>query len=135
MAASGEYILENKLINPKNIKRGDLVTYLSPLDPSRIVCKRVVGLPGDIICVDPTGEVAPSTEHVVIPKNHVWLSGDNAHMSRDSRLYGPVSMALIKGKMVARVSRWLKCLWSLTDAPGRYGRSVNSPCSATTSII
>ena len=106
MAASGEYILENKLIDPRKIKRGDLVTYLSPLDPTRIVCKRVVGLPGDIICVDPTGELAPSTEHVVIPRHHVWLSGDNALMSRDSRVYGPVSMALIKGRMVARVSRW-----------------------------
>lgn len=113
MEASGEYILENKLINPKDIKRGDLVTYLSPLDPTRIVCKRVVGLPGDIICVDPTSELAPSTEHVIIPRNHVWLSGDNALMSRDSRVYGPVSMALIKGRMVARVSRCFRFLATL----------------------
>ncbi|KAH9837093.1 peptidase S24/S26A/S26B/S26C [Rhodofomes roseus] len=103
MSVSGEWVLENKMIKPQNVQRGDLVTYLSPLDPSRIVCKRVVGLPGDIICVDPTGELAPSTEHVIIPRNHVWLSGDNAAMSRDSRVYGPVSMALIKGKLVARV--------------------------------
>lgn len=114
MADSGEYILENKMIRPKDIKRGDLVTYLSPLDPSRIVCKRVIGLPGDIICVDPTGELAPSTEHVVIPRNHVWLSGDNAVMSRDSRVYGPVSMALIKGRMVARVSRQSRFLARLS---------------------
>lgn len=104
MAEHGEYILENKLINLKDIRRGDLVTCLSPLDPSRIVCKRVVGLPGDVICVDPTGELAPSTEHVVVPRNHVWLGGDNATLSRDSRVYGPVSMALIKSRMVARVS-------------------------------
>ncbi|KZT75187.1 LexA/Signal peptidase [Daedalea quercina L-15889] len=103
MSARGEWILENKMVKPESLRRGDLVTYLSPLDPTRMVCKRIVGLPGDVICVDPTGELAPSTEHVVIPRNHVWLSGDNAPLSRDSRVYGPVSMALIKGRIVARV--------------------------------
>ncbi|OBZ79092.1 Mitochondrial inner membrane protease subunit 1 [Grifola frondosa] len=103
MAMDGEAVLELRMIDPRRIVRGDLVTFASPLDPSRKVCKRVVGLPGDVVCVDPTGEYAPSTEHVVIPRNHVWISGDNAAASRDSRLYGPVSMALIKGKLIARV--------------------------------
>lgn len=103
MSATGEVVLENRLITPSKLKRGDLVTYISPLDPTRMVCKRLIGLPGDVICVDPTGMVAPSTEHVVIPKGHLWLAGDNAEMSRDSREYGPVSMGLVKGKLVARV--------------------------------
>jgi mitochondrial inner membrane protease subunit 1 len=104
MEASGQVVLENRLISPSRLRRGDLVTYISPLDPTRVVCKRLIGLPGDVICVDPTGKVAPSTEHVVIPKGHVWLMGDNAEMSRDSREYGPVSMGLIKGRLVAKVS-------------------------------
>lgn len=103
MSATGEVVLENRLITPSKLKRGDLVTYISPLDPTRMVCKRLIGLPGDVICVDPTGMVSPSTEHVVIPKGHLWLAGDNAEMSRDSREYGPVSMGLVKGKLVARV--------------------------------
>jgi len=103
MAETGERVIENRLISPDKLRRGDLVTYISPIDPTRIVCKRLIGLPGDIICVDPTGTYAPSTEHVVIPKGHVWLAGDNADYSRDSRLYGPVSMALIKGKLWGRV--------------------------------
>ena len=106
MATTGEWIIENRMISVKGLARGDLVTYISPLDPSRTVCKRLIGLPGDIICVDPAGVDAPSTEHVVIPKGHVWLAGDNAEISRDSRTYGPVSMSLIKGKMVARVSKY-----------------------------
>jgi inner membrane protease subunit 1 len=61
-------------------------------------------LPGDVICVDPTGQLAPSTEHVVVPKGHIWVSGDNAADSRDSRLYGPVPMALIHGRLFARVN-------------------------------
>jgi len=107
LGVRGEYLVENRLsyqLFPESIARGDLVTLRSPLDPFRPICKRVIGLAGDVICVDPTGTTAPSTEHVIVPKGHVWLIGDNAAMSRDSRLYGPVSTALIQGKFVARVS-------------------------------
>ena len=103
MYPEGEWILESRLTSPRKLRRGDLATYISPLDPSRTVCKRVLGLPGDVVCVDPTGQKAPSTEHVVVPKGHLWMSGDNAELSRDSRDYGPVSMALVKGRQVARV--------------------------------
>jgi len=108
MSVSGEVVLENRMVTLDRLARGDLVTFISPLDPTRIVCKRIVGLPGDVICVDPSGMLAPSTEHVIIPRNHVWLSGDNAVHSRDSRIYGPVSMALIKGRLVAKI-------WPLTQ--------------------
>lgn len=104
LAVSGELVVERPLYSSSQLARGDLVTFISPLDPTRIACKRVVGLPGDVVCVDPTGEYAPSTEHVIIPRNHVWLSGDNMAFSRDSRTYGPVPMGLLKGKLVARVS-------------------------------
>ncbi|CCL98972.1 uncharacterized protein FIBRA_00980 [Fibroporia radiculosa] len=103
MSVTGESVLENRMVSPENLQRGDLVTITSPLNPTRIVCKRILGLPGDVICVDPTGTLAPSTEHVLVPKNHIWLSGDNAAFSRDSRTYGPVSMALVRGRLVARV--------------------------------
>lgn len=108
LADSGELVFESCFayrFSP--VARGDIVTLKSPLDPQRIVCKRVIGLPGDIICVDPTGEMAPSSEHVVVAKGHVWISGDNAAASRDSRMYGPVSMSLIQAKLVARVSQTL----------------------------
>ncbi|CDR88095.1 related to IMP1-protease, mitochondrial [Sporisorium scitamineum] len=35
------------------LKVGDLVVALSPFDPSRTVCKRVIGLPGDTVALDP----------------------------------------------------------------------------------
>jgi hypothetical protein len=38
-----------------------------------------------------------------VPKGHVWLEGDNLIVSRDSREYGPVPLALIKGRAVLQV--------------------------------
>lgn len=32
---------------------GDLVVAVSPSDPSKLVCKRVIGVPGDKVCVNP----------------------------------------------------------------------------------
>lgn len=112
LADKGEWVIENLLYYKfQDIARGDLVTLKSPLDPSRCVCKRVIGLAGDIICVDPTGMKAPSTEHVVVPKGHVWVIGDNASISRDSRDYGPVPVALIRGKLWARVGQIFELLF------------------------
>ncbi|KAJ7139841.1 LexA/Signal peptidase [Mycena epipterygia] len=106
LANEGEIVVENRWslrFNPDSLQRGDLITLRSPLDRTRIICKRVIGFPGDVICVDPTGQKAPSTEHVVVPKGHIWVMGDNAAYSRDSREYGPVSMGLIQGKLYARI--------------------------------
>ncbi|KAJ7919152.1 signal peptidase I family protein [Mycena leptocephala] len=98
LANEGEIVVENRWshrIKPGSIQRGDLITLL-------------IGFPGDVICVDPTGQTAPSTEHVEVPKGHIWVMGDNAPYSRDSRHYGPVSMGLIRGKLYARI-------WPLRD--------------------
>ena len=112
LAASGEVVVEDCLTHrlfPEKLARGDLLILESPVQRGYFVCKRLIGLPGDVVCVDPTGQLAPSTEHVVVPKGHIWISGDNAAGSRDSRMYGPVPMALIHGRLLARVS----VLWFL----------------------
>lgn len=41
-----------------------------------------------------------------VPKGHCWLLGDNLYASRDSRLYGPVPMALIDGKVIYQTGSW-----------------------------
>lgn len=38
-----------------------------------------------------------------VPAGHCWVAGDNQAHSRDSRLYGPVPLALVRGKVVGRV--------------------------------
>lgn len=103
----GEIVIEDRLsywLNPQ-LSRGELVVLQAPHRPEGVICKRIIGLPGDIVCVDPTGKYAPSTEHVIIPKGHVWIAGDNADNSVDSRIHGPVSISLIQGRLLARVSK------------------------------
>lgn len=85
------------------LARSELVVLDSPREPNGQICKRVIGLPGDVVCVDPSGERGMSTEHCLIPKGHIWIAGDNAAASRDSRDYGPVPVALVRSRVFARV--------------------------------
>ncbi|KAH8110646.1 LexA/Signal peptidase [Phellopilus nigrolimitatus] len=107
-STSTEWIIEDALSVRlgRPLKRGELVVLDSPRSPRDQICKRVIGLPGDVVCVDPTGAVVPSTEHCVIPEGHIWIAGDNAAASIDSRVYGPVPIALVKTRVVARVYPW-----------------------------
>ncbi|PPQ89590.1 hypothetical protein CVT25_012335 [Psilocybe cyanescens] len=106
LAVGGELVIEDLItyrLFPSKMARGDLLIVKSPIEPKKMVCKRLIGLPGDIVCVDPTGQIFPSTEHIVVPKGHIWISGDNAAASRDSRMYGPVPIGLVKGRAFARI--------------------------------
>ncbi|KAG7195798.1 uncharacterized protein KQ657_002183 [Scheffersomyces spartinae] len=96
-----------------NLDMGDLVVAIKPSDPEHRVCKRITGMPGDIIAIDPsssselTNSSAIATQHdgynklIKVPKGHVWCTGDNLCHSLDSRSYSVMPMALIKGKIVA----------------------------------
>ncbi|EIT79454.1 peptidase S24/S26A/S26B/S26C [Aspergillus flavus] len=83
----------------RRLERGMVVTFRSPANPGHIAIKRVVGLPGDRITTrDPC--MKPSQ---IVPFNHVWLEGDAADPKRslDSNTYGPVSISLITGRVMA----------------------------------
>eukprot|EP00842_Homolaphlyctis_polyrhiza_P007041 jgi/Hompol1/926/HPOL_005460-RA len=94
----------------RRISFGDVVLCDSPIDPTRTVCKRVMGLPGDLVCKDPT-EAEP--EWIVVPKGTVWLLGDNLPNSNDSRLYGPVPMGLLRGHVLMRLYPRLEFMTNL----------------------
>lgn len=74
---------------------GDVVVLRSPLDPKKIMIKRVLGLGGHTIGVRPTSQYP--RDQVKIPTNHLWVEGDNIH-SVDSNEFGPVSLGLVLGK-------------------------------------
>jgi hypothetical protein len=84
------------------------------------VCKRIIGKVhlafgmganwegGDIIRPD-----ISSREVIRIPKGHVWIQGDNLSNSIDSRNYGAVPEATLKGRVLARVT---SPIYSVTDS-------------------
>lgn len=83
------------LRSPQSIRTGDVVAFLSPLNPNRILIKRVLAKEGDTITPRPTSSY-PKNE-VEIPTNHLWVEGDNIH-SIDSNDFGPISSGLVLGK-------------------------------------
>lgn len=74
---------------------GDVVVTQHPSRPGT-VCKRVTGLPGDEI-------LQAGGRMVVVPDGHVWLEGDNPANSSDSRTYGALPIALVQGRVLARL--------------------------------
>lgn len=57
------------------LQQGDLVVAISPVDPHRSVCKRVLGLPGDTVCLDPRLPPIPTSawrtaHHQPTPAEH-----------------------------------------------------------------
>ncbi|GFF46802.1 mitochondrial inner membrane protease subunit 2 [Aspergillus lentulus] len=92
----------------RRLERGMIVTFRSPANPKHTAIKRVIGLPGDRIT---TREPCMKASQIV-PFNHVWLEGDaeDPKKSLDSNTYGPVSISLITGRVIAVLRpqfRWL----------------------------
>lgn len=114
LQAYGDYVHELKKYKlGRGVEMGDLVVMSKPTDPDSRVCKRITGMPGDMILVDPSSssELTYSprdretnegfNRFVEVPKGHVWVTGDNLCLSMDSRSFQAVPMGLIKGKIVA----------------------------------
>lgn len=86
----------------RDLQIGDCIVAMKPTDPYSRVCKRITGMPGDLILVDPSQDDEESLETFIkIPKGHVWVTGDNLSHSLDSRTYNSIPMGLIKGKIIA----------------------------------
>src|SRR5256884_6345643 len=113
-----ERIFVNKFVyRMEPIRRGDIVVFRYPRDPSKSFIKRVIGLAGDHIRID-TGQVfvndvsleedyVPSDyadqrsyPEIVVPANAYFLLGDHRTMSNDSRDFGAVQQTFIYGKAV-----------------------------------
>ena len=113
-----ERIFVNKFVyRMEPIRRGDIVVFHYPRDPSKSFIKRVIGLAGDRIRID-TGQVfvngvsldeeyvpadyadQRSYPEVIVPENAYFLLGDHRTMSNDSRDFGAVQEKFIYGKAV-----------------------------------
>ncbi|TID18216.1 putative mitochondrial inner membrane protease subunit protein [Venturia nashicola] len=98
----GDWVLINKLYRRgKGVQVGDLVEAKDPLRADGRVLKRIIGMPGDFV-VAHTAETDGMM--LQVPQGHCFLAGDNQLGSRDSRLYGPVPLALITGKVSYKIA-------------------------------
>ena len=88
---------------------------MNPSRPEALCVKRVVGVEGDVVHLDPRrrprNKEGPEPSEArawdewrgkaKVPEGHVWVEGDNWRESRDSNYYGPISKSLVTGRPVA----------------------------------
>lgn len=109
----GEFLMVNKFAYQlTEIKRGDIVVFHYPDDPTEDYIKRVVGLPGETIEIH-NGEVFINN-HLIdesyiqtpplyigkweVPVDTVFVLGDNRNKSSDSHSWGFVPIKNVVGK-------------------------------------
>ena len=98
---------------------GDVVAFSYPIDPSKNLVKRVIGLPGDVIAIESgyvirNGQKLPESyvvsrdrrtiSEVTVPADSYYVLGDNRRRSTDSRDWGFVPSDHIIGR--AWLSYW-----------------------------
>ena len=121
MNASGDLVLIS-CHRRYNYQRGDVVVAQSITNPRHKVCKRIIALPHDTITPP------QSQQAVTVPAGHVWLQGDNLDNSSDSRLYGPVPLAMVVGRVEAKLwpineMGWVQRTMQYSGLEGRGGGS------------
>ena len=93
----GDHIWVDRRTAGKLPGKGEIVVFRFPQDPKRDLLKRVVALPGETVQVK--GKLGEKgSVPLKVPPGHVFVMGDNRDNSFDSRHFGPVKVASIKGR-------------------------------------
>ena len=134
----------NTLIPVSQPKRHDIVVFRYPEDPDKDFIKRVIGIAGDTIEVkdkklyvngklqnhepyaihkDPRDipgkfSVRDNFGPVTVPKNSLFVMGDNRDNSYDSRFWGFVNLKAVRGE--AFIIYWS---WNKNDFGVRWNRT------------
>jgi signal peptidase I len=123
-------LTETKVFQFMNPQRGDVIVFPYPVDPSKDFIKRVIGMGGekveiiqskiyinDRLISDPWGhfEIIGSEEYlqrienfgpVVVPKDSLFVMGDNRNNSEDSRFWGFLRVNTVVGKAFILYFSW-----------------------------
>jgi len=96
-------------------KRGEVIVFRYPLDPSVDYVKRCVAVGGDTVEMRlgrlyVNGQEIPEPyvtypglydmKSTVVPEGSIFVVGDHRTNSEDSRMFGPVKVSAVKGKAV-----------------------------------
>lgn len=108
-----ERLLVNKLAYRfGEVKRGDIIVFHFPANPSEDYIKRVIGLPGDLVQIRENKVYVNGKElsedyiaapvmydgEWVVPPDSLFVLGDNRNQSSDSHSWGFVPMKNVIGK-------------------------------------
>ncbi len=114
-------LIGTELFKTGDLHRGDVVVFISPIDPSTDLIKRVIAVPGDTVEIrnkqlyvngeklaDPHASFSDSTimptghrdnmPPTQVPEGKFFVMGDNRDRSYDSRFWGFANISDIKGK-------------------------------------
>ncbi len=122
---------DKKLFQFMNPKRGDIIVFIYPKDRSKDFIKRVIGTEGEKVEIvqnkiyindqmieDPWGHYSEKsgwTKYlqpmerfgpVVVPRDSLFVLGDNRDNSQDSRFWGFVNINAVKGKALIIYFSW-----------------------------
>ena len=130
MNATGDWLLLSKRYRRgRGIEVGDIVSFKHPVDEGTYGVKRVVGMPGDFVlrdspdtsgmmiqvssCNGQDKDMARELIYIIqIPEGHCYVVGDNLKFSRDSRMFGPLPLGLVKAKVIGKFSTLYEYAWS-----------------------
>jgi signal peptidase I len=119
---NGGRVILNGTYRFRSPHHGDIVVFHPPVPSQEPYIKRVIGLPGDHVSIrnglvfindqalhedylngDPTTCYHPTYCELTVPKNSVFVLGDNRANSSDSRMFGVVPIDNIIGDVVVTI--------------------------------
>ncbi len=130
----GQYLVVDKLsyrlpFNVRPPRRGDVIVFVPPSQPTKDFVKRIIALPGEtvelrqgIVFIDsvPLSNTfganldRSSMAAMVVPENAYFVLGDNRPNSNDSRSWGMLAAEKVVGK--TWLSYWPPAAWGIIPA-------------------